>query len=275
MNNIIFNVPLISGKNNPTITDISKLSAKKYRMQNKLFLCDGVKLFLEAVKYGANIRYIVLDNSAEISKEVAECVRKCAMNGTKILCVENYVFEKLTSENSPQGIITVCDFYTKRHTFSTSVKNDEMRGKKAMILESIRDPGNIGTIFRNAVALGVEKMIISSDCADIYSPKVVRASMGAIFKLDICVVDDLIETVENLKQDGRRVLATALDDKALVLGKDKVGADDVIVLGNEGHGMSQKLIDACSDILFIPMNENTESLNVAMASAIIMWEISK
>jgi TrmH family RNA methyltransferase len=85
----------------------------------------------------------------------------------------------------------------------------------------------------------------------------------------------LIETVENLKQDGRRVLATALDDKALVLGKDKVGADDVIVLGNEGHGMSQKLIDACSDILFIPMNENTESLNVAMASAIIMWEISK
>ena len=150
-----------------------------------------------------------------------------------------------------------------------------MRGKKAMILESVRDPGNIGTIFRNAVALGVEKMIISSDCADIYSPKVVRASMGAIFKLDICVVDDLIETVENLKQDGRRVLATALDDKALVLGKDKVGADDVIVLGNEGHGMSQKLIDACSDILFIPMNENTESLNVAMASAIIMWEISK
>lgn len=275
MNNIIFNVPLISGKNNPTITDISKLSAKKYRMQNKLFVCDGVKLFLEAVKYGANIRYIVLDNSAEISKEVAECVRKCAMNGTKILCVESYVFEKLTSENSPQGIITVCDFYTKRHTFSTSVKNNEIRGKKAMILESVRDPGNIGTIFRNAVALGVEKMIISSDCADIYSPKVVRASMGAIFKLDICVVDDLIETVENLKQDGRRVLATALDDKALVLGKDKVSADDVIVLGNEGHGMSQKLIDACSDILFIPMNENTESLNVAMASAIIMWEISK
>lgn len=275
MNNIIFNVPLISGKNNPTITDISKLSAKKYRMQNELFVCDGVKLFLEAVKYGANIRYIVLDNSAELSQEVAECVRKSAFDGAKILCVESYIFEKLSSENAPQGIITVCEFYKKRHAFSTSVKNDEIRGKKTMVLESVRDPGNIGTIFRNAVALGIEKMIISSDCADIYSQKVVRASMGAIFKLDIYVVDDLIETVENIKQDGRRVLATALNDKALVLGKDKVSADDVIILGNEGHGMSQKLIDSCTDVLFIPMNENTESLNVAMASAIIMWEISK
>ena len=99
--------------------------------------------------------------------------------------------------------------------------------------------------------------------------------MGAIFKLDIFVVDDLVETVENIKNGGRRVLATALNEKALVLGKDKVCADDVVILGNEGHGMSQKLIDSCTDVLFIPMNENTESLNVAMASAIIMWEISK
>ena len=275
MNNLLFNVPIISGKNNPTITDISKLSAKKYRMQNKLFVCDGIKLFLEAVKYGAKIKYIVLDNNADLPKEVAECVRKCAFEGAKILCVESYIFEKISSENAPQGIITVCEFFEKRHTFSASVKNDKINGKKVVILESVRDPGNIGTIFRNAVALGIEKMIISSDCADIYSQKVVRASMGAIFKLDIFVVDDLIETVENIKDSGRRVLATALNEKALVLGKDKVSADDVVILGNEGHGMSQKLIDSCTDVLFIPMNENTESLNVAMASAIIMWEISK
>ena len=275
MNNLLFNVSLISGKNNPTITDISKLSAKKYRMQSKLFVCDGIKLFLEAVKYGAKIKYIVLDNNADLPKEVAECVRKSALEGAKILCVESYVFEKISSENAPQGIITVCEFFSKRHTFSTSVKNDDICEKKTMILESVRDPGNIGTIFRNAVALGIEKMIISSDCADIYSQKVVRASMGAIFKLDIFVVDDLVETVENIKNGGRRVLATALNEKALVLGKDKVCADDVVILGNEGHGMSQKLIDSCTDVLFIPMNENTESLNVAMASAIIMWEISK
>ncbi len=275
MNNLTFNVPLISGKNNSVVTDISKLSAKKYRMQNKLFVCDGIKLFLEAVKYGATIKYIVLDNSVDFSDEVVCCVRKCASEGAKILCVESYIFEKLSSENAPQGIITVCDFYEKRHAFSTSVKNAEINGKKTIILESVRDPGNMGTIFRNAVALGIDKMIISSDCADIYSQKVVRASMGAIFKLDIHIVDDLIETVQDIKKAGRRVLATALDDNALVLGKDKVCAEDVVILGNEGHGMSQKLIDACTDVLFIPMNENTESLNVAMASAIIMWEISK
>lgn len=275
MNNSIFNVPLISGKNNPTIIEISKLSNKKYRMKDRLFVCDGVKLFKEAVAFGAKIKYIVIDNSAKLLENVVFDIKKCAEKGVKILCVESFVFEKLTSENAPQGLIAVCEFYDEKHIFSTIVESKRLKGKRTIILEAIRDPGNMGTIFRNAVALGVENLIISADCVDIYSPKVVRASMGAIFKLDIFIVDDLISIVKNIKKDGRRVLAAAINDNALILGKDNISCEDVVVLGNEGHGISANLIEACTDTLFIPMKGNTESLNVAMASAIIMWEFSK
>lgn len=275
MNNLIFGVELIKSKSNSTISEISKLLNKKYRLQRKQFICDGIKLFEEAVEFGAKIRHIILDNSVEFSYDVIEKIKKCEQNGTKIICVESYIFDKLTAENAPQGVISVCDFFEKRHIFSAIAENELVAHKTVIALESVRDPGNLGTICRNAVALGVDVLILSNDCADIYSPKVIRASMGAIFKLDIVVVDDLPGTIEKIKKSGRRVLAAALNDNSLVLGKDKITNNDVVVLGNEGHGISIAVMEQCTDTVFIPMRKNTESLNVAIAAAIIMWEISK
>ncbi len=273
MNNKIFGVDLIQSKSNSTVTELSKLLNKKYREQRKLFVCDGIKLFLEAVTFEANIRYIVLENNTVFSDEILQKIKECVEKDTIILCVEDYVFSKLTSENSPQGIITVCDFYDKMHTFSANVENCE--NESVIMLQSIRDPGNMGTIMRNAVALGIDRLILSSDCVDIYSPKVIRASMGAIFKIKVDVVTDFLKSVEIFKQSDRRVLSAAIDDRALILGKDSLEKNDVVILGNEGHGISDDVIKASTNTLFIPMRENTESLNVAMASAIIMWEISK
>lgn len=275
MNNVIFNVNVIKSKSNETVMEISKLSNKKYRAQKKLFLCDGIKLFTEAVKFGAKIKYIVLDNNVSFSNELLEMVEGCVKKGAKILCVEEYVFVKMTSESSPQGIIAVCEFLEHKHRFFANVENDYIKDKRIMILESVRDPGNMGAIFRNAVALGIDRLIISSDCVDIYSPKVVRASMGAFFKIDVDIVDDLVLTINKIKGFGRRVLAAALKERSLILGKHPLSCSDVVVLGNEGHGIDSKTIEACTDTIFIPMRENTESLNVAIASAIIMWEISK
>ena len=273
MNNKIFGVDLIQSKFNSTVTELSKLLNKKYREQRKLFVCDGIKLFLEAVTFEANIRYIVLENNTVFSDEILQKIKECVEKGTIILCVKDYVFAKLTSENSPQGIITVCDFYDKMHTFSANVENHE--NESVIMLQSIRDPGNMGTIMRNAVALGIDRLVLSSDCVDIYSPKVIRASMGAIFKIKVDVVTDFLKSVEIFKQSDRRVLSAAIDDRALILGKDSLERNDVVILGNEGHGISDDVIKASTNTLFIPMRENTESLNVAMASAIIMWEISK
>ena len=274
MNNTIFNTDLISGKTNSTIVKISKLQNKKYRNDEKLFICDGVKLFLEAVEYNATIKYIILNNYIELNAEVIDKIKICQKNGVSVLCVEDYIFDKLTTESAPQGIITVCEYLYKKHLFSNNIKSPR-ENEKILILESVRDPGNMGTILRNSVAFGIDRLIISSDCADIYSPKVIRSSMGAIFKQKIDICSDLESPILKLKKCGKRVLGAALEKNSLTLGKDNIDSNDVFVLGNEGHGLSKNVLDLCDNTIFIPMKENTESLNVAIAAAILMWEISK
>ena len=274
MNNTIFNVPLITGRTNSTIVKISKLQNKKYRNEEKLFICDGIKLFLEAVNFDAKIKYVILNNNTEFDNNIINKINDLVANGTILLCVEDYIFDKLTTENAPQGIITVCEYLYKKHSFSNEAFCSN-ENEKIMIIQSVRDPGNMGTILRNAVAFGIGRLIISSDCADIYSQKVIRSSMGAIFKLNITVCDNLNAAVISLKKQGRRVLGAVLRKDSLTLGKDKITSSDVFVLGNEGHGISDEILNACTDSIFIPMRENTESLNVAIAAAILMWEISK
>lgn len=274
MNNEIFNLQIITGKNNSTITRIGKLQNKKYRNDERLFICDGVKLFLEAYNYNAEIKYVVLDNEAVFSPEIIDKLRILQRKGTTVLCVDNSNFKRITTEAAPQGIITVCEYFITKHSFFTPYKNADPTDKILMI-ESVRDPGNMGTILRNAVAFGIDKLVLSSDCVDIYSPKVVRSSMGAIFKINIDVTEDFSDWITQFKKQGRRVIGAALGKKSLILGKDQILNTDIFVLGNEGHGLSDSVLENCSETIFIPIKENTESLNVSIASAILMWEISK
>ena len=274
MNNEIFNVETITGKTNSAIVKIGKLSSKKYRYEDKLFVCNGIKLFLEASRFNAKIRYIVVKNSINFEENVVEEVKKQKLLGASIICVSDEIFEKISEENAPQGIIAVCDFFEEKHTFSTIAKNAKY-DEKILMLESIRDPGNMGTIVRNAVAFGYDRIIISSDCVDIYSSKVIRAAMGAIFKINISVVDDFPETINQLRKQGFLILGAALQEKSRILGEYEIAKKDIFVIGNEGHGLSKSTLDACDDTIFIPMCDNTESLNAGMAAGIIMWEQSK
>ena len=269
----IFGTEAITSKTNSTIVKIAKLTNKKHRNEYGLFACDGVKLFLEASNFGAKIEYIILKNDVDFDEKIIQKIKNCRDNGTKILCVNGQVFEKLTEETAPQGIITVCSYITGLHRRLTSVENAQ-NCEKILMLESIRDPGNMGTIIRNAVAFGIDRLILSSDCVDIYSPKVVRAAMGAIFKIKIDIVEDFGKTIENLKVN-KTVLGAALGKKSLVLGEKSLTRNDVIVIGNEGHGLSEETLNLVSNTIFIPMAENTESLNAAMASVIFMWELYK
>jgi len=274
MNNEIFNVPFITGKSNQTIVKIAKLQNKKYRNNEKLFICDGVKLFNEAYKFGAVIKYIIIDNEATLDREIINKIKDLKAKGTTVLCVDSFNFKKLTTEISPQGVITICEYFFKKHSFANTIENNTSN-EKIMMIESVRDPGNMGTILRNAVAFGIDRLILSSDCVDIYSSKVVRSSMGALFKIKISVVDDFCGTASDFKKQGRRVIGAALGKKSMVLGQDQIYTSDIFILGNEGHGLSEELLDICSGTIFIPIKENTESLNVSIASAILMWEIYK
>ncbi len=270
----IFDVEKITSKTNSTIVKISKLVNKKYRNEYEIFVCDGVKLFKEAIEFGANIEYLIIKDDFELSEDIIQLILMCKNKGTKVLIVEKTVFSKITEENSPQGIITVCSFLKAKHRrilVSESISSEE----KIMMFEAIRDPGNLGTIIRNAAAFGIDRIILSSDCVDIYSHKVIRAAMGALFKLKIDIVSDFVGTIKTLKKSGKRVLSATLGENSLLLGKEKLNKNDVIVIGNEGHGLTKEVISSSNDTILIPMENNTESLNAAMASVIFMWELYK
>lgn len=273
-NNELFNTEVITSKSNSTIVKIGKLIDKKYRKLEKMFLCDGIKLLEEAVAFNAKIVYVVLNNNVIFDQKIIDLIKKLQSQGIQILCVSDIVFMKLTEEKSPQGIITVCEFLEEKHTFSANVKNVKV-GEKIMFFESVRDPGNIGTIIRNSAAFGIDRLIFSSDCADIYSSKVIRSAMGAIFKVKINVVEDLKTSILNIKNSGYNILGAALDKYSLILGKYKLSAKDAVIIGNEGKGISKETLNLCDNTLLIPMQNNTESLNAAMATTIIMWELYK
>lgn len=271
MNSQIFGVECIVSKSNSAIVKISKLLNKKERKQAELFTLDGVKLFSEAYNFGAKIKHVILNENVDFDKEILEKIHNLKNKGTNILCVNEAVFSKLTEENAPQGIITVCQFLSNHRFNATSVRVGV--DEKVMILESVRDPGNIGAIIRNAAAFGIDRLIFTSDCSDIYSQKVLRATMGAIFKVRIDIVSDLSHIIFELKAQGRRVIATTLSENSLKLRCDVITAKDVFVIGNEGHGVSLTVVEHADETLFIPMCESTESLNASVAAAIIMWEL--
>ena len=273
MNEQIFGVEIISSKTNSTIVKIAKLSSKKYRNEYGMFMCDGVKLLKEAADFGADIKYIIIRNNFKLDFDLETTIKNCQKNGTKILVVNEAVFSKISEENAPQGIISVCS-YLDNISNSTIDVNFE-KHEKIIALESVRDPGNIGTILRNAAAFGIDRIIMSNDCADVYSQKVIRAAMGAVLKLKIDISSNFIDTIKTLQKAGKNVLGAALDPDSLILGERKISNDDVIIIGNEGHGLSNEVLSAVNDTIFIPIEKNTESLNAAMASAIFMWEISK
>lgn len=272
MNSKIFNTDYITSKSNSTIVKIAKLLNKKGRKESQLFALDGVKLFIEAYNFSADIECIVLKEDLCLDKETIEKIRLLQNTGVKVYCVSESVFSKLTEESAPQGIITVCKFLKNHQINNFALTNKQ---EKIMVFESVRDPGNVGTILRNAAAFGINRLIFTSDCADIYSQKVIRSSMGAIFKLKIDIVDNLPDILGELKKQGKCVISTTLKDNSLKLGECLINENDVFVIGNEGHGISTEVIAISDATLFIPMCENTESLNASIAAAIIMWEMSK
>ena len=143
-----------------------------------------------------------------------------------------------------------------------------------MLLEAVRDPSNVGAIIRSAAALGVDRLIVSADCADIYHPRAVRASMGTLFNQRIDRTEDLAGAIEALVRGGRHVYAAALDSSAYRLGGFAVEPGDCVVIGNEGHGLSKQVLDACDRRVYIPMSDRAESLNASVAAAILMWEFA-
>ena len=274
---INFSPEIITSRANPLLVKIGKLEDKKHRDAEKMFRFDGVKLFCEAVMCGAEIEYVFVRESAK--EKVLSSLERYPETAEKLGCVGRFIllsdsaFDKISLEKSPEGIICAAKYV------DNFKKTDKIEGKdisgKAVIVQSVRDPGNLGTILRCADAFGIDHVILSSDCADVFSPKTIRGAMGAVFRKRMTVCADLCGTVTALKADGRRVFATALHRDSAELGRFDLQPADIFVIGNEGHGITPELISACGETVFIPMCGGAESLNAGVAAAICMWEISK
>ncbi len=260
----------ISSRQNDKIKVFSKLTDQKYRREYGMFLAEGIKLSAEALSAGI-AKYVLVSEESCDSGEIKKLLDKSGDGVIKYI-LASPVFEKVSTERAPQGVIAVC-------TIPDTVKRggvspEELDGKRVIALDGIRDPGNLGTILRTALAFGFDRVLLHS-CADVCSEKTVRASMGAIFRITTVDCPDLSSFLSSLKERGRRVMGAALTDRAADLTKLSFDKSDVFVIGNEGHGISDEVLAVCTEHVRIPMNELSESLNAAVAASVIMWEYSK
>lgn len=262
---------IITSRQNPTVRELAALLDKKERRRSRLFRIDGYKLFREAVNCGAEIKLV-----AVCAEKADKYLPEVQALGSKAVLLSPDVFSKITEEKSPDGIIAVVKYLDKIHkTLSLSeIAALAASDRRIMAFESLRDPGNLGTVIRSASAFGVDTLLLSADCADIYNPKTLRGAMGAIFSREIIFCDDLPEALSRFSCEGRRVLAAILDTEAVAVDKAALSGRDIILIGNEGHGLSRAAVDASDVSVILPINtgKGVESLNAATAASVFMWE---
>ena len=240
---------LYSSIDNNKIKDIKKLHIKKYRDKKNLFLVEGRHLVLEAYKTGL-LKELFLEENELLPLDV--------MTSYMTNNVKNYLSEL----DNPTNIIGVCE-----------KKEGIIEGKRIVYLDCIQDPGNLGTIIRSCVAFNIDTLVLSKDCVDLYNSKVIRATQGLLFHLNI-VIENIENFVPNLKQNGYKIYGTKVTD-----GKDLKDIEKnekfVIIMGNEGNGIGEVASELCDEFIYIKMNEKCESLNVGVATSIILYELDK
>ena len=244
----------ITSRKNPLLQQVKKLlSSKKAREEAGLFAADGTKLLQEAVNYFPGLDTVILSDGVEA--EVPE--------QTKVIRVPGDVMESISPMQSPQGALFLCRLPEKKAFAPVP---------GMLLLDGIQDPGNIGTILRTADALDIPVVLLEG-CADPYSHKVVRSSMGAVFRTPVVQSD--WETVKKSCADaGIPIGVTALSDRAKDLRQSEL-KNMAVVIGSEGQGVRKEILESADAELIIPMNPHCESLNAAVAATIVMWQMKQ
>ena len=253
----------IESRSNPLIVAVGKLSARKYREETRTFFFEGAHLLEEYLRFGHTPRTVFVMDGAE--QKYADLLSR--LPDSVCVSVPESVFSKLSTEQAPQGILTVSDYLENVQ----NVMHADDTPHRVLLLQSVRDNGNVGTVIRTAAALNWT-VVLSQDCADVYASKTVRATMGALFARTVCVCADPVSYVKSFAGVGRRTFAAALGNQSCLLGQLALQRDDLFAVGNEGQGISRELLDACAQTVLIPMTDGAESLNASIASAVIMWE---
>lgn len=245
----------ITSRQNPLLVHVKKLlTSRSYRRKCGEFAADGTKLLEEAANWYPGLKTVIAQEEVELCK-LPEPVR--------VVRVPEDVMKSISQMDAPQGAIFVCDL--------PQTEEAEVR-PGSLLLDGIQDPGNVGTILRTADAWDIP-VILLDGCADVWSPKTVRASMGAVLRTrPVCMSREA--AVESCRRNGIRLLATAMSADARDLREESLG-DAAVVIGSEGQGICPELFAAADGKIIIPMSPRCESLNAAIAAAIVMWQMKR
>ncbi|MGE5455732.1 MAG: TrmH family RNA methyltransferase [Ignavibacteriales bacterium] len=240
---------LYTSIDNKKIKEIKKLQTKKFRDEQNLFFIESEHLVLEAYKTGY-LKELILEENTNFSLDI------------ETMYVSSNVKKYLSELESPSSVMGLCE-----------KKSSDVISNHILIIDGVQDPGNLGTIIRSAVAFNIDTIILSNDTVDLYNSKVIRASQGMLFHTNI-VSRDLLTEIPKLKGLGYEILGTRVDG-GTDIKEMKLNDKWAIIMGNEGNGVKKEILDLCDKYLYIKMNKNTESLNVGVATSIILYELDK
>lgn len=264
---------MITSESNPQIKEIIKLQkTSKHRKKTSAFIAEGTKLLLEAAVHD-NIKKIYISES--LYKEEYDKSTDLSFKITKLLSKNPYeivsddIFEKISDTVTTQGILGVVSL--PKYSIDDIISDER---HVWLLLDDLRDPGNLGTIMRTAEGAGISGIIMSKGTVDLFNPKTVRATMGAIFRMPYIYVEDIVSVIEMIKKAGYNVYGTAMQGSIIYYEADYTqGAG--IVIGNEANGISDRVFNSLTGSISIPMEGELESLNAAVSAAIVMYEVAR
>jgi len=260
---------LITSRQNETIRHAARLSSSAdYRREQGLFAVEGARLCGDAAKSGVTIK--ILFFTAQANEKYGDYIDDIQAIAEQTYEVEPHVATLLSETKSPQGVFCICK--TMDSALGLSGVKPELH---YLALENIQDPANLGAVLRTAEALGIGGVILAGGCCDIYSPKVLRASMGAIFRLPFFLADNMTAAAKQLNELGFATLAAVPGADAAQVTAVNFHKPTVMVIGNEGNGLTEEAITACTGKVTIPMLGRAESLNASASAAILMWEMMR
>jgi len=254
---------IITSKDNPTYKSALKLTKKKHRDEQGMYLLEGVKPLEDALAMGINIRNIFVCEGFEDEFDFPAKVT---------LALERKLFENLSDTRTSQGVIAVVEKINYSAEAFAEVAGAE--NSNIVVLDRLQDPGNIGTVIRTAEAAGYKGILLISGSGDVYSPKVVRAAAGSLFRMPVIYIENTQEAVKLLKSINKRIVTTSLDTETYYYEAD-LTKNIALVIGNEGQGVSGEFLDSSDIKIKIPMAGSIESLNAAVAAGILMYQSQK
>lgn len=251
---------IITSASNEQIKKVIQLKEKsKARKETGTFVVEGIKMFSE-IPEGDLVKVFV---SESFEKE-----NKAVLAGKDFQVVSDSVFKKISDTVTPQGVMAVVK--QKSYTIDDVIENRNRHKGCIIVLDRLQDPGNLGTIVRTGEGADIAGIVMSNDCADIYNPKVIRSTMGSIFRVPFAIVDNLPEAVECLKKN--RIVTYAAHLKGELYNSGNLAKGCAFLIGNEARGLSDEVSAKADKLIKIPMAGKVESLNAAIATAILMYE---